>query len=88
MYYVYVLHSKVDKKFYVGYTGDLRKRVKAHSDGIVTATRERRPLELLYYEACINKNDAIKREKYLKTTYGKRYIKNRLKHYLFDYSTG
>ena len=88
MYYVYILHSKVDNKFYVGYTENLRKRVKAHNDGIVAATRNRRPLELLYYEACISRNDATQREKYLKTTYGKRYIKNRLKHYLFDYSTG
>ena len=88
MYYVYILHSKVDNKFYVGYTENLRKRVKAHNDGIVAATRNRRPLELLYYEACISRNDATQREKYLKATYGKRYIKNRLKHYLFDYSTG
>jgi len=37
---------------------------------------------LVYYEACLDKNDAIKREKYLKTSWGKRYIKNRLKNYL------
>lgn len=46
------------------------------------STKNRRPLKLIYYEACHNQNDALKREKYLKTTYGKRYIKNRLKEYL------
>jgi putative endonuclease len=83
MYYVYVLRSEVDKKLYVGYTSDLRKRMKAHNNGRVSATRDRKPLELLYYEACVHRDDAIRRERYLKTTYGKRYIKNRLKHFLF-----
>ena len=83
MYYVYVLRSEVDKKLYVGYTSDLRKRMKAHNNGSVSATRDRKPLELLYYEACVHRDDAIRRERYLKTTYGKRYIKNRLKHFLF-----
>ena len=83
MHFVYVLRSKVDKKFYVGYTQDLRKRMKAHNNGTVPSTKDRKPLELLYYEACVHRDDAIRRERYLKTTYGKRYIKNRLKHFLF-----
>jgi hypothetical protein len=45
------------------------------------------PFELAYYEACQSTNDAFKREKYLKTTYGKRYLKNRLQDYLSGYST-
>ena len=66
----------------MGYTPDLRIRIKKHNKGLVPATKNRRPLRLVYYEACLNKDDAIKREKYLKTSWGKRYIKNRLKNYL------
>ena len=88
MYYVYVLQSRVDMKFYIGYTKDLIKRIKVHNNGLVSSTKNRRPLDLVYYEACINQDDAIKREKYLKTTYGKRYIKNRLMQYLHGHSTG
>jgi putative endonuclease len=79
---VYVLQSKRDGKFYTGYTADLAKRMEDHNKGAVESTRSRRPLELIYYEACIKQQDALHREKYLKTAYGKRYIKNRLKGYL------
>lgn len=82
MYYVYVLRSKKDGNFYVGHTADLLKRMEHHNKGIVESTRNRRPLELIYYEACIKQKDALRREKYLKTAYGHRYIKNRLKDYL------
>jgi putative endonuclease len=82
MYYVYVLKSKKDGKFYIGFTRDLRKRLTAHNVGKVESTKYKRPFELIYYEASYNKEDALKREKYLKTTYGYRYIRNRLKHYL------
>jgi len=82
MYYVYVLQSEVDGRFYVGYTRDLRERVRLHNAGRVASTRERCPLELLYYEACLVRGDALRRERYLKTTYGKRYLRNRLREYL------
>jgi putative endonuclease len=82
MYYVYVLQSLQDGKFYVGYTKDLKERLKSHNLGKVTSTRNRVPLKLIYYEACIDQKDALHRERYLKTAYGKRYIKNRLKEYL------
>ena len=80
MFYVYVLRSKVDGKLYVGQTVDLKKRLSEHNTGQVPSTRRRIPLELLYYEACTHRNDALHREKYLKTTYGHRYLRNRLKH--------
>jgi len=82
MYYVYILRSKRDRNFYVGHTVDLLKRMEHHNKGVVESTRNRRPLELIYYEACIKQKDALRRERYLKTAYGKRYIKNRLKDYL------
>jgi putative endonuclease len=77
MFYVYVLRSLKDNQFYVGYTADLQSRISSHKEGNVFSTRSRRPLELIYYEASRKQNDALRREKYLKSTYGKRYIKNR-----------
>jgi len=81
MFYVYVLRSTADGLLYTGCTGDLRARMTLHNSGQVPATRIRRPLELFYYEACLNEKDAFRREKYLKTTYGKRYIKVRCRNY-------
>ena len=81
-FYVYLLYSQYDHKFYTGYTQNLQKRIKEHQSGQVVSTKNRRPLNLVYYEACLDQNDATRREKYLKTTYGKRYLKSRLKHYL------
>lgn len=77
-YYTYVLVSQKDGYFYIGYTSDLWARMDAHSKGLVTSTKYRRPLKLVYYEVCFNKESALKREKYLKTTYGHRYLKNRI----------
>jgi putative endonuclease len=73
------LRSKKDGKLYTGCTGNLKNRLIEHTDGTVRSTRYRLPLELIYYEASRNKIDAMRREKYLKTTYGKRYLKFRLK---------
>jgi len=81
-HYIYVLLSGKDKGFYVGYTKDLQGRFEAHIKGRVRSTKERRPLDLVYSEACKNKKDAIKREKYLKTHHGKMFLHNRLKSYL------
>ena len=80
--YVYVLESQKDGKFYVGYTKDLQKRLEEHNNGRVPSTKERRPMTLIYWEGCMSQKDATRREKYLKTTWGKRYIKGRLKDYL------
>jgi len=82
MYYVYVLQSDVDNNFYTGSAPDLKKRLAKHCNGQVKSTKARRPLRLIYYEACLEKGDAIKREKYLKTGMGKRYLRNRLIGYL------
>lgn len=79
MYFVYVLRSKKDELLYTGYTPDLRKRISLHNEGRVASTKNRFPLDLIYYEACVNMHDARAREKYLKSGMGKRYIKNRLK---------
>ena len=80
MQYVYVLKSVKDDVFYIGCTGDLRKRFRQHHQGKVESTRCRTPLELIYYEASRCVRDAFHRERYLKSTYGHRYLRNRLKH--------
>lgn len=68
--------------FYTGYTKDLKLRFKLHEDKKVRSTKERRSLKLIYYEACLNQQDATHREKYLKTYLGKMFLRNRLKSYL------
>jgi putative endonuclease len=82
MYYVYVMQSKKDKQLYTGFTRDLQNRLQEHNEGRVSSTKERGPFELIYYEACLNEQDALAREKYLKSGMGKRYLKNRLKRFL------
>ena len=79
MYYIYILKSQKDKQFYTGYTDNLENRLKLHSNGKVESTKNRLPVELVYYEACLHQQDATHREKYLKTAWGKRYVKNRIK---------
>ena len=78
MFYTYVLKSLKDKKLYIGWTDNLKERYGEHSKGLASSTKYRRPLELIYYEACLNKEAAIKREKYFKTGLGRRFLKNRL----------
>ena len=81
-YYIYVLKSRKDYNYYTGYTENLKRRLEDHEKGLVKSTKNRRPLDLVYFEGCLSQQDATKREKYLKTSYGKRYIKNRIKNYL------
>ena len=82
MYYTYVLQSMKDGKFYTGFTQDLKLRFEQHNKGQVESTKVRRPFKLIYYEACPDKSDAAKREKYLKSYHGKMFLKRRLKSYL------
>lgn len=79
MFYTYVLKSKLDGKYNIGYSADLLRRIKEHANGDVDATRKRRPLSLVYYEACLTEENATKREKYFKTGFGRRFLADRLK---------
>ncbi len=81
MHYVYTLLSEKDGYFYTGSTNDLIRRFEDHNTGRVNSTKNRIPLKLIYYEACINEEDARQRERYLKTGMGNKYLKNRLKKY-------
>ncbi|MBU4480146.1 GIY-YIG nuclease family protein [Patescibacteria group bacterium] len=78
MFYTYLLKSNKDDKLYIGYTNNLKNRVEKHKAGAVLSTKNRLPIILVYYEACLNKENAINREKYFKTGFGRRFIKNRL----------
>lgn len=80
-FYVYVLISEKDNQWYTGYTSDLKQRLAAHNEGKVESTKNRRPLKLLYFEGCLNQQDATRREKYLKSGNGKIYIRSRLRKY-------
>ena len=76
-YYTYVLLSLEDGKLYIGWTDNLKSRIKEHNLGLAKATKFRRPLKLIYYEACLSKEKAIAREKALKTGFGRKYILKR-----------
>ncbi len=82
MYYVYVLLSKNDNLFYTGFTTNIERRVNEHNAGQQISTKHRGPFDIVYYEFCLIKEDAIAREKYLKSGMGKKYLKNRLKFFL------
>ena len=74
--------SQRNGTLYVGVTSDIKKRLEEHNSGKVSTTRNRRPLKLIYWEGCLNQQDATHREKYLKSYHGKMFIKKRLKSYL------
>lgn len=78
-FYIYVLRSSIDGKFYVGYTTDLKRRLTEHSKGLVTSTKFRRPFKLIHYEYFINETDAKAREKFLKSGFGRKQLKESLK---------
>jgi putative endonuclease len=82
--YTYVLLSEADGKFYTGATSDLRKRLRLHAAGGVASTVSRQPLRLIYYEGYLSVDDAYRRERYLKSGRGGRYLKARLASSLAD----
>ena len=81
LYYVYVLQSQKDRFLYVGCTNSIESRVCRHNAGLVPATKYRRPLKLIFYEAYLIKSDASRRERYFKTSKGKTTLKIMLKDY-------
>ena len=78
MHFVYILVSLKDRNFYVGSSRDIFIRFKQHNDGTVTSTRHRRPFVLMCYEAYLTKVEALRREKYLKTSDGRKELRIRL----------
>ena len=81
-HYVYVLFSGKDNNFYIGYTQNLEKRLQEHNAKKNFSTKYRLPLKLIYVETCLNEEDAKRREDYLKTSQGRRFLKLRLRKFL------
>ena len=79
MYYVYILYSKNKDRLYKGSTSDLRERFRQHSKGEVNSTKTGIPWVILYYEAFVNKTDALREEKFLKSGRGRERLKYLLK---------
>jgi putative endonuclease len=82
MYYVYILKSSKDHKLYVGWTKDFRKRLKKHNLGEISSTKPRKTFKLVFYECFTNKKDAVLREKFFKSGWGRRHINKALKYTL------
>jgi len=82
MFYTYVLKSK-SGELYTGYTTDLKRRLLEHNQGLNLSTKPYRPWKIIYYECCLNDEDAKRRERYLKTSQGRRLLKRRLKEYFY-----
>ena len=85
MYYVYVLYSEFDAGLYIGYTGDLRRRIGEHRRGESFSTSYRLPFVLIYYEAYISQEDALGRERFLKSGSGRKYLKKQLVHFFITH---
>ena len=83
-YYVYVLKSKVKDFIYIGFSEDLKTRVKTHNKGQNTSTKPYIPLELIHYEAYMDFKDAKRREIYLKSNKGKTTLKTMLKEFFLN----
>lgn len=81
MFYVYVLQSEADTGLYIGMSGDLRRRFVEHQNGESRSTTGRRPWKLIYYEAYLEKQDAVGREIYLKSGRGRRFLDKQLKNH-------
>ncbi|MDO8585152.1 MAG: GIY-YIG nuclease family protein [bacterium] len=81
LFYVYVLESLKDGKRYIGFTNNLRRRFEEHQKGQSFSTKYRLPFKLIYFEACTNRDDAVRREEYFKSTGGNRFLAKRLKVY-------
>jgi putative endonuclease len=82
MHYLYILQSLKDSNFYTGITNNLKRRIKEHNNGKNISTKGRRPFKLIYCEVYLLKKDAENRERYLKTSMGKRVIKKQLSEYI------
>ena len=87
MYYLYIL-LLANGNLYKGITSDLQRRVKEHKLGKVQSTRYKRPIKLIYYEAYLLKSDAERRERFLKTTKGRRLLRQQLRDVLKETKCG
>lgn len=78
MYNVYILLLK-NKKLYTGFTENVMRRKEEHDAAKVKSTKNLLPVKLLHYESYLLKTDAMRRERFLKTTEGKRLLKMQIR---------
>lgn len=88
MYYVYVLRSFEDKKFYIGYTADIERRITEHLRGQTHSTARFNNPVLIFYEVFLSKEDALRREQYFKTTKGKKTLRLMLRDSSGEFTDG
>ncbi|MGB9883129.1 MAG: GIY-YIG nuclease family protein [Microgenomates group bacterium] len=88
IFYVYVLFSLKDKHFYIGYTNDLKRRIKQHLSGKTKSLRHRKELKLIYFEGFLNKKDALEKEKFYKSGRGHEVLNKILKNSLLQLNSG
>jgi len=82
MWYAYILQSEKNKRLYIGFTDDLKRRLEEHNSGKGGKyTKDNRPFKLIFYEAFINKKDASKAERFFKTGYGREVLKDKIEDY-------
>jgi putative endonuclease len=74
-FYVYILRSLKDHRYYYGFTSDLQTRLQFHNEGLVKSTKSRTPLCLHYHEEFESKRMALKREKFFKSIDGYNWLK-------------
>ena len=83
MYYTYILQSLKNEKLYVGYTKDLRRRFLEHNNKQGGSyTKSNAPFKIIFYEAYLNREDAVGAERFFKTGYGREVLKSKIKNYL------
>ena len=78
MFTVYAIKSLLHNFIYVGMTEDIEKRFRRHNNGYNKSTKKFAPFKLIYSEICSNGQEARNREKFLKSTPGKRFLKTLL----------
>lgn len=84
MFYTYVLESEKDNHWYIGFTANLQRRFKEHNQKLNLPTKRYAPWKPIYYEACLNEEDAKRREQWLKSTHGGRMLKARIREYRYS----
>jgi putative endonuclease len=78
-YYAYVLKSEIDGRLYKGFTLNLDKRIQQHNAGMTKSTKGFRPWKLVFFETFFDKKEAIEREKYFKSGFGREYLKVKIR---------
>ena len=81
MHYIYVIKNN-EGKMYIGYSRNLKSRIKDHNSGKGSRmTKKSKLWKLIYLEGYLNQKDALGREKFLKGGSGLKYLKKQLRYY-------